>query len=61
MRADDERCINHKCASNRHCKYFVKPSLHGERIFYGYAPLGFCEEFEELRKPYGVGAEEGND
>lgn len=57
MRASNERCINHKCAANKECKHFVKPSVHGERIFYGWAPTGDCPEFEELRESYGVGPE----
>jgi len=54
---DPRRCINQKCASNRDCALFVKARRPDEKIMYGMATMGQCDEFEELRKGWGHGGE----
>lgn len=57
MRGPSERCINQKCASNKECKHFVKARQPNEKIFYGIATLGQCDEFDELHRSWGDGKE----
>lgn len=54
---DPRRCINQKCASNRKCALFVKDRRPHEKIIYGMATLGQCDEFDALHQEWGAGAE----